>query len=146
MRFQRELIVAQVAKYERRLQIAVEAEVHRQLASYLTHDEAAALQQEINNLRSIIADRSREVCSHHRNAPSERTTSPEPQGFEVRQPRHRAQTSDGERALRKRPTAYGLVELKPSDTRFKGILSYRRYRLSNTENHTGSDFSRNIGV
>lgn len=46
----------------------------------------------------------------------------------------------------KGPKQAGLKELKPSDPRFKEVLSYRRYRLRNTDGKRGTKVSKQTGV
>ncbi len=44
------------------------------------------------------------------------------------------------------PAVPGLPELEPGDPRFRGLLSYRLYRLLKRSAHLGPDTSRDIGV
>ena len=44
------------------------------------------------------------------------------------------------------PKKSGLVELKPSDPRFKSVVSYRRYRLRNPDAYRGRSVSDKIGT
>ena len=44
------------------------------------------------------------------------------------------------------PRKSGLAELKPSDPRFKSVVSYRRYRLRNTDKYRGRSVADKIGT
>eukprot|EP00171_Calliarthron_tuberculosum_P004418 IDg4418t1 len=152
-----QLVEAAFASHEHR----ITSKVNQRLAQYATRDEVASLQEEIERL-SVLVDtlgRQRMDRSPHErarreyrpNSASERPQSPvgnvsdddyveDRKTLRRRAPRHEYRPRD------RNNTSYGLRELEPSDPRFSEILSYRRYRLSNQDDHFGPEVSRNIGV
>ena len=58
--------------------------------------------------------------------------------------RHRERTYSPHSTLG--PKKSGLVELKPSDPRFKSVVSYQRYRLHNPDAYRGRSISDKIGT
>ena len=73
-----------------------------------------------------------------------RSGSPSRARWSRRPHRHRERTYSPHSTLG--PKKSGLVELKPSDPRFKSVVSYQRYRLHNPDAYRGRSISDKIGT
>lgn len=156
-----EELAARDAVLLKQVQQTSAAEIQHRLSDYVRQDEMALVKEELHRLRSLAADLAQEV-RRGRQVPSRpHETKREKQPTHDSDAESMSSVEDAEahfepprlpslqarsKSKWKGPRHPGLIELEPSDPRFRDVLLYRRYRLLQRNVRMGPEVSRNIGI